>query len=285
MSNKYKLVECPRDAMQGIKEFIPTEFKINYLNLLLKVGFDTLDFGSFVSPKAIPQMADTKDVLAGLDFSDTDTKLLAIVANTRGAKEACEYEKIDFLGFPFSISETFQQRNTNSGINESIKTVKEIVTLCKTADKQAVVYLSMAFGNPYGDEWSYELVEKYARILVEEGVEIISAADTVGTSTPNQIKELLPRLIDTFKQTEIGIHLHTTLAESDLKIAAVYQSGCLRIDSALRGFGGCPMAADKLTGNLATENILSFLNATGEQLPLDLNYWEKAMNYSKNIFG
>lgn len=281
---KYKLIECPRDAMQGIKNFIPTQTKIDYLNLLLQVGFDTLDFGSFVSPQAIPQMADTKEVLAGLDLRNTDTKLLAIVANSRGAQEAYKREEISFLGFPFSISETFQQRNTNSGIQESLKTVEEILALCDKGHKQAVIYLSMGFGNPYGDPWNYEIVEQWAAKLVEKGVSILSLADTVGTSTAAQITTILPRLINKFNQTEIGIHLHTTAAASKEKINAVYNSGCLRIDSALKGFGGCPMADDHLTGNIATENVVEFLKGKGEKLDLNLDCWQEAMKFSERVF-
>lgn len=281
---KYKLIECPRDAMQGIKNFIPTQTKIDYLNLLLQAGFDTLDFGSFVSPQAIPQMADTKEVLAGLDLRNTDTKLLAIVANSRGAQEAYKREEISFLGFPFSISETFQQRNTNSGIEESLKTVEEILALCDKGHKQAVIYLSMGFGNPYGDPWNYEIVEQWAAKLVEKGVSILSLADTVGTSTAAQITTILPRLINKFNQTEIGIHLHTTAAASKEKINAVYNSGCLRIDSALKGFGGCPMADDHLTGNIATENVVEFLKGKGEKLDLNLDCWQEAMKFSERVF-
>ena len=283
--NQFKLVECPRDAMQGLHNFIPTGLKTEYLNLLLQVGFDTLDFGSFVSPKAIPQMADTAEVLANLDLSDTKTKLLAIVANLRGVEAAVQHQEINYLGFPFSISETFQQRNTNSSIAQSLNTVEEMLSLCVKNNKEAVVYLSMGFGNPYGDEWNYEIVEQWADVLVSKGVSILSLADTVGVSTPAKIESILPKLITRFSNTEIGVHLHSTPAGRFEKIAAAYHAGVKRIDSALKGFGGCPMAADDLTGNIATEDVISFLNAQGEHLNLDMDKWNEAMALSGRIFG
>jgi hydroxymethylglutaryl-CoA lyase len=283
--NKFKLVECPRDAMQGLHDFVPTALKTEYLNILLQVGFDTLDFGSFVSPKAIPQMADTAEVLAQLDLSNTSTKLLAIVANLKGVENAIKHQTIDYLGFPFSISETFQQRNTNSSIAQSLNTVEEMLGLCAKNNKKAVVYLSMGFGNPYGDEWNYEIVEKWADVLVSKGVEILSLADTVGISTPEKIENILPKLISRFNNTEIGIHLHSTPAERFEKIEAAYHSGVKRIDSALKGFGGCPMAADDLTGNIATEDVIDYVNAKGENLNLNMNKWNEAMVLSSQIFG
>ncbi|WP_293305171.1 hydroxymethylglutaryl-CoA lyase [Pedobacter sp. UBA5917] len=283
--NKFKLVECPRDAMQGLHDFVPTNLKAEYLNILLQVGFDTLDFGSFVSPKAIPQLADTTEVLAKLDLSNTSTKLLAIVANLRGVESAVKYQEIDYLGFPFSISETFQQRNTNSSIAQSLTTVEEMLNLCAKNNKKAVVYLSMGFGNPYGDEWNYEIVEKWADVLVSKGVEILSLADTVGVSTPEKIESILPKLISRYIHTEIGIHLHSTPVERFEKIEAAYHSGVKRIDAALKGFGGCPMAADDLTGNIATEDVISFLNAQGESLNLDMGNWAEAIALSGKVFG
>lgn len=283
--NPFKLVECPRDAMQGLHDFVPTALKSAYLNLLLQVGFDTLDFGSFVSPKAIPQMADTEAVLANLDLSNTDTKLLAIVANLRGVEEAIKHDQIHYLGFPFSISETFQQRNTNSSIKESLNTVEEMLSLCEKSGKTAVVYLSMGFGNPYGDEWNYEIVERWADTLVEKGVRILSLADTVGISTPEKIKTILPQLISRFSEIEIGVHLHSTPKERLEKIEAAYQAGVMRIDSALKGFGGCPMAADDLTGNIATEDVIQFLNAKGADLNLNMKKWNEAMELSTQIFS
>ncbi|OWK71042.1 hydroxymethylglutaryl-CoA lyase [Pedobacter sp. AJM] len=280
-----KLVECPRDAMQGLHHFVPTELKSAYLNLLLQVGFDTLDFGSFVSPKAIPQMADTQQVLENLDLSLTSTKLLAIVANLRGVESAVQHQAIDYLGFPFSISETFQQRNTNSSIEQSLSTVEDMLALCAKNNKKAVVYLSMGFGNPYGDEWNDEIVEKWTDILVDKGVGIISLADTVGISTPEKINHILPKLISRFSNIEIGIHLHSTPAERFEKIEAAYHSGVKRIDSALKGFGGCPMAADDLTGNIATEDVIAYLNDKGENLNLNMDKWKEAMVLSGKIFG
>nr|WP_199158460.1 hydroxymethylglutaryl-CoA lyase [Pedobacter sp. ASV2] len=283
--NPFKLIECPRDAMQGLHNFIPTELKSKYLNLLLEVGFNTLDFGSFVSPKAIPQLADTKEVLANLNLSHTTTKLLAIVANLRGVEEAVMHEQINYLGFPFSISETFQQRNTNSSIAQSLNTVEEMISLCDKNNKTAVVYLSMGFGNPYGDEWNYEIIEKWADALINKGVQILSLADTVGVSTPEKIEDILPKLISKFENIEIGIHLHSTPTERFEKIEAAYNSGVKRIDSALKGFGGCPMAADDLTGNIATEDVISFLNSKGENLNLNMAKWNEAMALSSQIFG
>jgi len=283
--NKFKLIECPRDAMQGLHNFVPTELKVAYINLLLQVGFDTIDFGSFVSPKAIPQMADTAKVLEGLNLSATRSKLLAIVANLKGIEEAVKHEQIAYLGFPFSISETFQRRNTNSSIAQSLSTVENMLSLCSKNNKKAVVYLSMGFGNPYGDEWNYDVVERWTDVLVDKGVEIISVADTVGVSTPEKILNILPKLISKFNKTEIGIHLHSTPAERFEKIKAAYESGCKRIDAALKGFGGCPMAADDLTGNIAMENVIHYLDLKAEDLNLNMDKWNEAMVFSGKIFN
>jgi len=280
-----KLIECPRDAMQGLANFVPTEVKAHYLNLLLQVGFDTIDFGSFVSPKAIPQLSDTREVLAKLDLSSSKSKLLAIVANLRGVEDAIQFEQINYLGFPFSVSETFQQRNTNSSIAQSLNMVEEMLKLCDKHQKTAVVYLSMGFGNPYGEEWNAEIVEKWADELVKRGVKILSLADTTGVSTPEKIKAVLPQLIKKYSQTEIGIHLHSTPPTRLEKIEAAYQAGCKRFDSALKGFGGCPMAKDDLTGNLATEDLIAFLQSKGEKLNLNLEKWNEALLYSTKIFG
>lgn len=280
-----KLIECPRDAMQGLHDFIPTALKTEYINLLLKVGFDTIDFGSFVSPKAIPQLRDTTEVLANLDLSNTNSKLLAIVANLRGVEEAVNHQEITYLGFPFSISETFQQRNTNSSIAESLHTVEEMLNLCDKNNKTAVVYLSMGFGNPYGDEWNVEIVEKWAQELVNKGVQILSLADTTGVSTPEKIETILPALVKKFDQTEIGIHLHSTPFTRLEKIEAAYKAGCTRFDSAVKGFGGCPMAADDLTGNMATEDLIAYLQGKGEDLKLDMEKWNEAMLFSSQIFN
>lgn len=280
-----KITECPRDAMQGLHNFVPTEVKAEYINLLLKVGFDTIDFGSFVSPKAIPQMRDTAEVLAKLDMGNTTSKLLAIVANLRGAEDAVQFDEISYLGFPFSISETFQQRNTNSSILQSFETVKAINALCYKQNRQLLVYLSMGFGNPYGDEWNAEIVELWTEKMVNEGIGIISLADTTGTSTPEKIQAIYPALVSRFPQTEFGVHLHSTPAASFEKIKAAFNSGCKRFDSALKGYGGCPMAADDLTGNIATENVISFLQSQGMELNLDMIKWNEAMAYSGKIFG
>ncbi|CAM4281169.1 hydroxymethylglutaryl-CoA lyase [Pedobacter westerhofensis] len=280
-----KLIECPRDAMQGIHEFIPTALKAQYINLLLQTGFDTIDFGSFVSPKAIPQLRDTKEVLAQLDLGYSATKLLAIVANLRGADEAMACPEISYIGFPFSVSETFQRRNTNSGILESLTTVEQMLELCEKHGKTAVVYLSMGFGNPYGDEYNAAIVEDWAGRLVEKGTKILSLSDTIGVSTPPQIKQLLPLLMRSFPETEIGLHLHSTPESRIEKIEAAYQSGCKRFDSALRGFGGCPMAKDDLTGNMATEDVINYLQQQGENLELNLAKLQEALALSTTVFN
>lgn len=270
--------------MQGIHDFIDTDIKAAYINLLLQVGFDTIDFGSFVSPKAIPQLRDTREVLTKLDLSTTRSKLLAIVANLRGVEEAILHEEISYLGFPFSISETFQQRNTNSSITQSMDTVKQMLDLCDKYGKTAVVYLSMGFGNPYGDEWNVEIVEKWADELVINGVKILSLSDTTGVSSPEKIREILPALVKRFENTEIGLHLHSTPNTRFEKIEAAYESGCKRFDSALKGFGGCPMATDDLTGNMATEDLIAFLESRNEALNLNRNKWQEALVFSQKVF-
>jgi hydroxymethylglutaryl-CoA lyase len=279
-----KLIECPRDAMQGIHDFIPTALKAKYINLLLQIGFDTIDFGSFVSPKAIPQLKDTREVLSLLDLGNTATKLLAIVANLRGAEEAMAFPEIGYIGFPFSVSETFQQRNTNSSIKESLTTVEKMLGLCDRHEKTAVVYLSMGFGNPYGDEYSTAIVEDWAAALVEKGTKILSLSDTIGVSTPEKIEELLPLLTGSFPATEIGLHLHSRPESRIEKIEAAYRSGCKRFDTALRGLGGCPMAMDDLTGNMATEDVISYLEQQGEDLQLDAAKWQQALSLSTSVF-
>ena len=258
MSDEFHIVECPRDAMQGWEEFIPTGQKIRYLNSLLKVGFHTLDFGSFVSPKAIPQLRDTEEVLAGLELSSTKTKLLAIVANVRGAEQALNHDEISFLGFPFSVSEEFQKRNTNSTIEESLMRVEEIQKLCIKKNKDLVIYISMGFGNPYGEPWNAEIVIKWVRRLSAMGIKIIALSDTVGVSNPVNISSLFTQLIPEVKEVEFGAHLHSNPLTWLEKVEAAYQSGCKRFDSALKGIGGCPMANDDLVGNLATENLVSY---------------------------
>jgi hydroxymethylglutaryl-CoA lyase len=279
-----KLIECPRDAMQGIHEFIPTEKKVAYINQLLKVGFDTIDFGSFVSPKAIPQMADTAAVLAQLDLSNTKSKLLAIVANSRGALDAAEYEEITYLGYPFSISETFQQRNTNASIQESLKRVEEIQDICARNRKQLVVYISMAFGNPYGDPWNSDIAIAWTEKLHQLGIRIIALSDTIGVSNKENIDYLFSNLIPAFKDVEFGAHLHTTPDTWQEKIEAAYNAGCRRFDGAIKGFGGCPMAADKLTGNMPTENMLSYFEERKINTGLDLNAFTESVKLATQTF-
>lgn len=279
-----KIVECPRDAMQGLEAFVPTEIKANYLNILLEVGFDTLDFGSFVSPKAIPQLRDTADVLKKLQLSKTKTKLLAIVANTRGSEEAAIFEEIAFLGFPLSVSEIFQQKNTNKSIAEALLVVEEIQNICQKNNKKQVVYLSMGFGNPYDEVYSPEIVEKLAEKLVNLGVEIIVPSDTVGISSSENIKSLWKNLTTTFPKTTFGMHLHSNPNTATEKIAAAYEAGCRRIDTALRGFGGCPMAKDDLVGNIATEKVVAYFKEKNVDLGLDMTKFDEALAYSTNIF-
>ncbi len=279
-----KLIECPRDAMQGLEEFIPTQKKIAYINQLLKVGFDTIDFGSFVSAKAIPQLRDTVEVLHGIDVSSTNSKLLAIVANTRGAVEAFQFEAITYLGFPLSISETFQQRNTNKAIGEALKTIDEIQTICKKSKKVLVAYLSMGFGNPYGDPYDVGIVEEFAARLSTMEVEIISLADTIGVSKPDQIRYLFETLIPKFPKIEFGAHLHSNPAKALEKIEAAFFAGCQRFDGAIKGLGGCPMAEDELVGNLATETILAYLSSKKPLRDIDQKEFAKALVLADSIF-
>lgn len=280
-----KIIECPRDAMQGIEEFIPTELKIRYINQLLKVGFDTIDFGSFVSPKAIPQLRDTAEVLAGLKLSGSRSKLLAIVANTRGATDACQFEQINYLGFPLSISDTFQRRNTNKSIAEALNTVAEIQQLCAKHKKKQVVYISMGFGNPYGDPYDVEVVGQFVDILGTLGVSIVSLADTIGVSKPDQITYLFTTLTRQFPKLEIGAHLHSNPATAVEKISAAFKSGCKRFDGALKGFGGCPMAEDELVGNLATETIVQYLLEHNEGPGLDMTEFSKSLVIAGEVFN
>jgi len=279
-----KLVECPRDAMQGLKTFISTEIKANYLNQLLKVGFDTIDFGSFVSPKAIPQMRDTADVLKQLNLSDTASRLLAIVANQRGAKDATSFEEIAYLGYPFSISETFQLRNTNATIEESLERVQDIQELCLGTGKQLVIYISMGFGNPYGDDWNVEIVQKWVDRLVDMGISIIQLSDTIGVSTGESIRYLFDNLLPLYENVEIGAHLHTAPRTWEEKVAAAYESGCRRFDGAIKGYGGCPMAKDDLTGNMPTENMVYYFEKEKAGLSLDQEAFSKAMLIAQEIF-
>ena len=284
MNENIKIIECPRDAMQGIHEFIPTAQKIKYLNSLLKVGFDTLDFGSFVSPKAIPQMRDTAEVLAGLNLSETKTKLLAIVANKRGAEAAAQYPEIDFLGFPFSISETFQMRNTNATIEASLERVKVIQDICLKNNKELVVYISMGFGNPYGDEWNAEIVQHWTEVLHGLDIKILSLSDTVGVANPDTIAYIFSNLIEKYPTIEFGAHLHTTPDTWREKVVAAYENGCRRFDGALKGFGGCPMAKDDLTGNMPTENMIGYFNEVNEKLGFDVNMLNQSLTKTFSVF-
>jgi hydroxymethylglutaryl-CoA lyase len=280
-----KIIECPRDAMQGIKSFIPTKRKVAYIQSLLRVGFDTIDFGSFVSPKAIPQMQDTAAVLAQLDLSKTTSKLLAIIANTQGAEMASKHTEIQYLGFPFSISENFQMRNTHKTIAESLITLQEILEIAYKSDKEVVAYLSMGFGNPYGDPWSVEIVGEWTEKLAVMGVKILSLSDTVGSSTPDVIRYLFSNLIPKYPEVEFGAHLHTTPDKWFEKIDAAYHSGCRRFDGAIQGFGGCPMARDVLTGNMPTEKLLSYFTTKKENTSMNPLSFESAYNVASQLFG
>lgn len=279
--SKIKLIECPRDAMQGWKSFIPTEKKIAYINSLLRVGFDTIDFGSFVSPKAIPQMADTVEVLKGLEVDTSVSKLLAIIANYRGAEAAVVFDEITYLGFPFSVSETFQQRNTNSSIAESLNRVEEIQNLCIKSGKQLVVYISMGFGNPYGDLYDEEIVFEWVNKLVGMDIGIISLADTVGVATAQQVYDMTSYLVESLPGTEIGVHLHSTPGNWNEKLDAAVKAGCKRFDGALKGIGGCPMANDELVGNMDSELMINYFE---ENMPLD-NLNKEALQESLKMAG
>jgi len=280
-----KIIECPRDAMQGIKTFVPTERKVAYIQSLLRVGFDTLDFGSFVSPKAIPQMQDTAELLSKLDLSQTKSKLLAIIANTQGAILASQHSEIQYLGFPFSISENFQMRNTHKTIAESLITLEEILEIAYKCNKEVVAYLSMGFGNPYGDPWNVEIVGEWTEKLSTKGVKILSLSDTVGSSTPDVIAYLFSNLIPKYPNIELGAHLHTTPEKWFEKIDAAYQAGCRRFDGAIQGFGGCPMAKDDLTGNMPTEKLLSYFTTQKENTNISPMSFESAYNEATKIFN
>ena len=281
---KVKVIECPRDAMQGIKEFIPTDKKVQYIQSLLRVGFDTIDFGSFVSAKAIPQMQDTAEVLAKLDLSQTQSKLLAIIANTQGAENASIHPEIKYLGFPFSISENFQMRNTHKTIAESLLTLQEILNIADKTNKEVVTYISMGFGNPYGDPWNVDIVGEWTEKLANMGVKILSLSDTVGSSTPEVIDYLFSNLIPKYPNVEFGAHLHTTPEKWFEKIDAAYKAGCRRFDGAIQGFGGCPMAKDDLTGNMPTEKMLSYFTTVKADSNLSPMSFESAYNEALKIF-
>ena len=282
--SEVKIIECPRDAMQGIHEFIPTAEKVAYLNQLLKVGFDTIDFGSFVSPKAIPQLKDTAEVLAQLDLSEPSSKLLAIVANQRGAEDAAHFDEIQYLGYPFSISETFQQRNTNSSIEQSLGRIEVIQELCAKNNKELVTYISMGFGNPYGDPFHEDIVASWIEKLGNLDLKIFALSDTIGVSEPQVISRLFSTLIKEYPNFEIGAHLHTTPDTWKEKVEAAFKNGCKRFDGALLGFGGCPMAADDLTGNMATENLVSYFKEENVDLGLNNKLFEKARVEASNVF-
>jgi len=285
MSEQVKIIECPRDAMQGIKAFIPTEKKVQYIQSLLRVGFDTIDFGSFVSPKAIPQMVDTAQVLDQLDLSKTSSKLLAIIANTRGANDAAQHKPIEYLGFPFSISENFQMRNTHKTIAQSVVTLQEILEIADKHDKKVVAYLSMGFGNPYGDPWNVDIVGEWTERLSNMGVKILSLSDTIGSSNPENIDYLFSNLIPKYPDIEFGAHLHTTPTTWFEKIDAAYKAGCRRFDGAIQGFGGCPMAKDELTGNMPTEKLLSYFTSKKALTNLNAMSFESSYNEASKIFN
>lgn len=285
MMRKVKIIECPRDAMQGIKShFIPTEKKALYINSLLKVGFDTIDFGSFVSPKAIPQMRDTEAVLSRLELSNTKSKLLAIIANIRGANDASQFEEINYLGYPFSISENFQMRNTHKTITESISTLEAVLNIADKSKKEVVVYLSMGFGNPYGDPWNIEIVGQWIEKLSNLGIKTLSLSDTIGSSTPDVIDYLFSNLIPLYPEIEFGAHLHTTPDKWHEKVDAAFKAGCNRFDGAIKGFGGCPMAKDELTGNMPTEKLLSYFTTQKVSTLLKPMSFESAYNKALDIF-
>jgi hydroxymethylglutaryl-CoA lyase len=280
-----KLIECPRDAMQGFSSFIPTKIKIKYINELLKVGFDTIDVGSFVSKRQIPQLADTKEVLQSINLNDTKSKLLVITGNLRGAEEAAGFDEVTYIGFPFSISETFQKKNINSSINDSLVTLDKIQNLCVKKNKKLVTYFSMAFGNPYGDEWSTYIVAHWAEKLLKDfGINILSLSDTIGSSEPSSISWLFSKLIREFPEVEFGAHLHSNSKDVKEKINAAYLAGCRRFDGALMGIGGCPMAKDQLIGNMPTEKIIDVLSNSGERLEINHDVLKTSLDMAKNIF-
>lgn len=280
-----KLIECPRDAMQGIKNWIPTDDKVKYIQSLLRCGFDTIDFGSFVSPKAIPQMRDTAQVLERLDLSNSGSKLLVIVANLRGAKDAVAHQQIDYLGYPFSISENFQMRNTHKTIEQSVGVLSDILELADKHNKEVVTYLSMGFGNPYGDPWSAAVVGQWSERLYNMGVRILSLSDTIGSSTPEVIGELFANLLPAYPEIEFGAHLHTTPSTWHEKIDTAYKAGCRRFDGAIQGFGGCPMAKDELTGNMPTEKMLSYFTAIKADTNINPMSFESAHNEATRLFS
>ena len=280
-----KIVECPRDAMQGIKQWIPSEIKLDYLQSVLSVGFDVVDFGSFVSKRAIPQMSDSAYIIDQLDLSNTTSKLLAIVANERGALDACSHSSLSFLGFPFSISEIFQMRNTNKSINESFEELKKIKTISEKYSKNLVVYLSMGFGNPYGEPWNYEIVDKWIDKLSDLKIQVISLSDTIGTAVPDDIFRIFSNIIPKYTQVEFGAHFHTKPDDWFKKIDSAYRAGCKRFDGAIQGFGGCPMAKDELTGNLPTEKLISYFNTLNKKTSINSLNFESCYNHALSLFN
>ena len=284
-NNKVKIVECPRDAMQGLHEFIATDVKAAYINSLLSVGFDTIDFGSFVSPKAIPQLRDTAEVLSKLNLNGNVSKLLAIIANVRGAEDAIKFEQISYLGFPFSVSETFQKRNTNSTIAESLITISQVQNLCIKNNKELVIYLSMGFGNPYGDDWNSDIVMHWVYKMNEFGIKIISIADTVGVANEEDISFLFKKLIPAFPHIEFGVHLHCKPDNWYKKVDAAYKNGCLRFDTAIKGYGGCPMADDELVGNLATENVIQYLKKQNVNTSVNIGLFNEVIGKADAMFN
>lgn len=280
-----KIVECPRDAMQGIKQWIPSEIKLDYLQSVLSVGFDVVDFGSFVSKRAIPQMSDSAYIIDQLDLSNTTSKLLAIVANERGAFEACSHSSLSYLGFPFSISEIFQMRNTNKSISESFEELKKIKTISEKYSKNLVVYLSMGFGNPYGEPWNYEIVEKWIDKLSDLKIQVISLSDTIGTAVPDDIFNIFSNIVPRYTQVEFGAHFHTRPDDWFKKIDSAYRAGCKRFDGAIQGFGGCPMAKDELTGNLPTEKLISYFNSINKKPNINSLNFESCYNHALRLFN
>lgn len=283
-----KLIECPRDAMQGIAEYIPVEIKADYINTLLKVGFDTIDFGSFVSPKWIPQLKDTAEVISRLDIGTSKSKLLAIIANLKGASEACSFDEINYLGFPFSISETFQIKNINATIKESLGRVEDIqivLNICEQFKKQLVVYVSMAFGNPYGDPWSEDLIYEWTNKLHEMGVRIIALSDTVGVGSPESIGKVFKEITGHFPDIEFGAHFHTTQKTWEEKVLAAFNNGCSRFDGAFKGFGGCPLSGHELIGNMPTENLFAFFNERNLIPQIDSNLVMESMIKAGRVFA
>ena len=285
MFEKIKIIECPRDAMQSIKTFIPTDIKLSYLQKLVNVGFDVIDIGSFVSHKAIPQLADSATVIESIDLSNSNSELLVIVANKQGAINACNYDKISFIGYPFSISENFQIRNTNKSIKDSEKELAEILEIADRANKKVVVYLSMCFGNPYGDPWNVEIVNHWISKLIDMNVKIISLSDTIGTSNKESIKTIFSSVIKNHPKIEFGAHLHSDQNTCHEKIKSALEAGCSRFDGVIKGFGGCPMASNELVGNIPTEDILSILNSKNISTNINSELFDKCYNYSVEIFG